>query len=148
MDIKPGVSDVGVTAVGVSRHTDKVNFSCLKFQETSLLVGDNSNTKAFQFPDVPKAFCPVKCRVIGEVYRNGEIVEEPYLYEQDDFQDFGPVEVPPGCLFLMGDYRRNSMDSRDPRVGFVSMESIKGRAFFIFWPLWEARGLSDEAAGR
>jgi signal peptidase I len=81
----------------------------------------------------------------GVVYRNGEMVDEPYLLdEMDPQQSYGPVEVPPGYLFLMGDFRRNSMDSRDPRVGFVSLERVKGRAFLIFWPPLEARVLSDK----
>jgi len=75
----------------------------------------------------------------GRVYINGNSLEEPYLLADMEMHDYGPEEVPPGYLFLMGDYRRNSMDSRDPRVGFVSMEDLKGRAFFIFWPLPEAR---------
>ncbi len=83
----------------------------------------------------------------GQVYRNGEIVDEPYLLDEMDLhQSFGPVEVPPGYLFLMGDFRLNSMDSRDPRVGFVSLEKVKGRALLIFWPPFEARILSEKAA--
>jgi len=52
--------------------------------------------------------------------------------------------VPEGYYFVMGDYRQNSMDSRDPRVGFVSREDLKGRAFFIFWPPWEARLITSK----
>jgi signal peptidase I len=80
----------------------------------------------------------------GRVYINDQQLEEPYLPEGIDMYDFGPVEVPPGYLFLMGDYRQNSMDSRDPRVGFVSREDLKGRAFFIFWPRWDARVINSE----
>ncbi|MBS3943658.1 MAG: signal peptidase I [Dethiobacter sp.] len=83
----------------------------------------------------------------GVVYRNRTAVNEPYLLDRMDYQlAYGPVEVPPGYLFLLGDFRRNSMDSRDPRVGFVSVERIKGRAFLIFWPLSEIRVLSDKVA--
>ena len=78
----------------------------------------------------------------GHVYVNSVLLKEPYLLEDMDVYDFGPVDVPPGHLFLMGDYRQNSMDRRDPRVGFISEENVKGRAFFIFWPPWEARIIS------
>jgi signal peptidase I len=80
----------------------------------------------------------------GRVYVNNSLLEEPYLLEDLNMHDYGPVEVPSGYLFLMGDYRENSMDSRDPRVGFVSFEALKGRAFFIFWPPWDARSVSYE----
>lgn len=80
----------------------------------------------------------------GRVYINNQLLEEPYLLDNMEMNDFGPVDVPPGYLFLMGDYRINSMDSRDPRVGFVSLEDLKGRAFFIFWPPWEARVISSK----
>jgi signal peptidase I len=83
----------------------------------------------------------------GQVFRNGEPLAEPYLRDAG-YQDYGPVEVPAGHFFLMGDFRQNSMDSRDPRVGFVTLEKIKGRAFLIFWPLFEARVLKDQAADR
>lgn len=82
----------------------------------------------------------------GIVYRNQTAVDEPYLLDQMDQQFYGPVEVPPGHLFLLGDFRRNSMDSRDPRVGFVSLERIKGRAFLIFWPISAVRVLNDKVA--
>ncbi len=82
----------------------------------------------------------------GQVYRNGEVVNEPYLLDEMPMHDFEPVEVPPGFLFMMGDYRKNSMDSRDPRVGLVSLEKIKGRALLIFWPPLEARVLEGKVS--
>ena len=81
----------------------------------------------------------------GRVYINGNLLDEPYLLKDMDIYNYGPVEVPPGYLFLLGDYRQNSMDSRDPRVGFISEEHLKGRAFLIFWPPWEARLINTKA---
>lgn len=80
----------------------------------------------------------------GRLYVNNFLIDEPYLLDDMEIEDFGPVEVPPGYLFMLGDFRRNSMDSRDPRVGFISLEQLKGRAFFIFWPPWEARVISNK----
>ena len=80
----------------------------------------------------------------GRLYINNKLLDEPYLLENMEIYNYGPVIVPPGYLFLMGDYRQNSMDSRDPRVGFISEEDIKGRAFFIFWPPWDARVISSK----
>ncbi len=80
----------------------------------------------------------------GRVILNGQVLKEPYTGYNMMMHDYGPEVVPPGYLFVMGDYRLNSMDSRDPRVGFVSQEDLKGRAFFIFWPPWEARTIDSE----
>jgi len=80
----------------------------------------------------------------GRVYINNTMLDEPYLRKNTGSYDYGPAEVPAGYYFVMGDYRQNSMDSRDPRVGFVSREHLKGRAFFIFWPPWEARAITSK----
>ncbi|NLY38587.1 MAG: signal peptidase I [Firmicutes bacterium] len=82
----------------------------------------------------------------GQVYRNGLALVEPYLQNQGEMPDFGPVEVPPGHLFVLGDFRGNSMDSRDPRVGFVPLEQVRGKATLIFWPPGEARILQHQEA--
>ena len=81
----------------------------------------------------------------GRVYLNGSVLKEPYLPGDIEMYDYGPEKIPEGELFVLGDYRQNSMDSRDPRVGFVSEEYLKGRAFFIFWPPWEVRIIDAEA---
>jgi signal peptidase I len=72
------------------------------------------------------------------VYVNGIKLEEPYL--QENARDpYGPVIVPEGTIFVMGDNRNNSMDSRHPSVGFVSLERLKGKAMLVFWPVDSVR---------
>ncbi len=78
------------------------------------------------------------------VYVNNQPLVEPYLGVDITMFDYGPVEVPPGYYFVLGDYRNNSMDSRDPRVGFIEKNDLKGRALLIFWPPWEARIISNK----
>jgi signal peptidase I len=70
----------------------------------------------------------------GKVYVNGQPVEEPYL-KTPTHGAFGPELVPEGTVFVMGDNRNFSLDSRDPSVGYVPVENIKGKALVIFWPL-------------
>ena len=74
----------------------------------------------------------------NKFFRNGVVVKEDYL-ENVQMSDYGPATVPPGSLFVLGDNRSNSRDSRYPDVGFVSIEEVKGRAALVFWPFDEAR---------
>jgi signal peptidase I len=70
----------------------------------------------------------------SKLYVNGNEIKEPYIKEKM-FQDYDYVEVPERTVFVMGDNRNCSKDSRDPDVGFVPYENLVGRAIFIFWPL-------------
>jgi signal peptidase I len=70
----------------------------------------------------------------GKVIRNGEALNEDYLGELTNGA-YGPVPVKPGSLFVMGDNRNNSKDSRDPSVGMVPYDLVVGRADLVFWPL-------------
>ncbi|GIM47570.1 signal peptidase I [Collibacillus ludicampi] len=69
----------------------------------------------------------------NKVYRNGQPLDERYLVEPT-LGHFGPVTVPPGHVFAMGDNRNYSKDSRDPSVGFVPYDNIVGRADLVIWP--------------
>ncbi len=67
----------------------------------------------------------------GIVFLNGKPLDEPYEKEPP-MDDFDKVVVPAGKVFVMGDNRNNSLDSR--RWEFLPVESIQARAFFRFWP--------------
>ena len=68
----------------------------------------------------------------GIVYVNGKALEEPYVARQDP-QHYGPVTVPAGRLFLMGDNRIHSDDSR-MGLGMVPVSDVVGKAQVIIWP--------------
>lgn len=68
----------------------------------------------------------------GVVRVNGQVLDEPYV-AFDDPSDYGPVTVPEGALFFLGDNRPNSSDSRRG-LGFVPQERVVGRAVVIIWP--------------
>ena len=69
----------------------------------------------------------------GRLYVDGVRMQEPYLKGAVDTRDYGPVRVSEGALFVLGDNRLNSNDSRFG-LGFVPVEKVVGRAFAIVWP--------------
>lgn len=74
----------------------------------------------------------------GRLYIDNELINEPFI-ENHSKTNFGPAVVPEGHAFVLGDNRSNSMDSKDSAVGYVSLEKVKGKAFLVFWPPFNAR---------
>ncbi len=103
----------------------------------------------FKFPnDESKDFIKRVVGLPGEtveikdkiLYINGQKMTEPYALNDDRSMfpptvnhrdNFGPVVVPPGAYFVMGDHRDHSLDSRF--WGFVEYSKIRGKAFLIYW---------------
>ena len=71
----------------------------------------------------------------GKVYRNGKKVEEYYLAKgiETNGKTFSDITVPENCVFVMGDNREASTDSRD--FGCIPINKIESRVAFRFWPL-------------
>jgi len=70
----------------------------------------------------------------GKVYVNEILKDEPYIHEGDTPGYLENFVVPEGEVFVMGDNRGVSIDSRDPRVGCVEIKEIVGKAFFRLYP--------------
>ena len=72
----------------------------------------------------------------GTVYVDGVELEEPYIREPtwtDEGAEF-PLTVPAGCVFVMGDNRNDSADSRNPSLGPVDTRSVLGRVLVLAVP--------------
>ena len=73
----------------------------------------------------------------GIVYIDGEAIAEPYIneltYNKLDF--IGPKTVPAGCVFVMGDNRNASVDSRKSEIGMLDTRLILGLAYAVIYPL-------------
>ena len=72
----------------------------------------------------------------GIVYVDGVALEEPYTHTSTNYAEgmTFPVKVEEGCVFVMGDNRNNSRDSRDPDIGLVDRREILGKAVFLVFP--------------
>ena len=84
----------------------------------------------------------------GEVYRNGELLSEDYIKELTHLHGFGYMEngetyiVPENCVFVMGDNRNVSNDSRNLKdVGFIDTDMIIGKAFVRYSPIKDFKWL-------
>ena len=75
--------------------------------------------------------------VEGNVYVDGNLLDEPYLTEKSlgDCDIDLPYQVPDNRYFCMGDHRSTSVDSRSTTVGCVSGEQIVGKIVFRVWPI-------------
>ncbi len=72
----------------------------------------------------------------GRVYINGELLEEDYINNAETLPvdpQYAKMKVPEGHVYVMGDNRDNSLDSRT--IGPVPVKDIAGKAFVRFWPL-------------
>ena len=76
--------------------------------------------------------------VHNKIYINDKLIDDPwgrFIMPRTSIEDYGPVKVPESSLFVMGDNRDNSQDSRF--WGFVKLNEVKGKAFIVYFS-WDS----------
>jgi signal peptidase I len=94
----------------------------------------------------------ISCHGNGPVYVNGKALNEPYLFPGSTpcgDKGFGPLTVPANSIWVMGDHRQDSLDSRyhmdEPGGGSVPDSKVVGRAIVVAWPIshWKTLPIPD-----
>lgn len=116
---------------------NKLSYRLHDVNRGDVVVFRRPDEQAGEIRDLIKRVVAVEGDVVeahdNQLHINGEPSVEPYLDEGEVIGDFGPVEVPASEVFLMGDNRDESYDSRF--FGTVHEDRIVGRAFVLFWPM-------------
>ena len=107
--------------------------------------------KTFQEDSIIKRVIAVEGQTVdidydeGIVYVDGEPLDEPYIKEQMRVPGFGEginhVTVPEGCIFVMGDNRNNSGDSRLPSIGIIDDRCVIGKSVMVCFPFGRFKAL-------
>ncbi len=115
-------------------------------------IGDVVVVKAVDFDEEPivKRVIAMEGQTVdidfdtGDVWVDGVLLDEPYIndlttrYEGVDF----PITVPENCIFVMGDNRLHSTDSRNPSIGCIDKRYVLGKAVQIIMPFSRFGGIS------
>jgi signal peptidase I len=100
--------------------------------------GGKSKTLIKRVIAIPGDTIAIKDR---QVILNGEPLDEPYTKDGYTKTDLDEITIPQGKIFVMGDNRQNSSDSRSSTVGLVDIDSVMGKAVFRLYPFSEIGGL-------
>lgn len=145
----PSLSMFPTFEVGDQLTVDKVSRNWRDFQRRDVVVfnpppafneyvGSDRSGEALIKRIVAIEGDSVQIKDGGKLYINGEPQTEDFTNQAASY-NFGPVQVPPGCVFVLGDNRNASLDGHV--WGFLPKENIIGRATLKFWPPWRVGGI-------
>jgi signal peptidase I len=117
---------------GYRLMTEKVSYHFHRPQRGDVVVVDRPGAEVSLVKRVmglPGEIVEVRA---GHVLINGQAIEEPWVLYFGG-PDYGPAQIPDGYIFILGDNRQNSRDSR--AIGPVELNTIEGRVWLVYWPL-------------
>lgn len=124
--MEPTLSDGDVLVLLKSKHYERSQLCCISWQNKMLLK------RIIGLPgDV------VSIDTEGNVTVNGVLLDEPYVSDKTlgECDVTFPCQVPEGKVFVLGDHRSTSIDSRSSEIGCVDQDQIVGFVLFQVWPI-------------
>lgn len=124
--MEPTLSDGDVLVLLKSKHYERSQLCCISWQNKMLLK------RVIGLPgDV------VSIDTQGNVSVNGVLLDEPYVSDKTlgECDVTFPCQVPEGKVFVLGDHRSTSIDSRSSEIGCVDQDQIVGFVLFQVWPI-------------
>ncbi len=124
--MEPTLSDGDVLVLLKSKHYERSQLCCISWQNKMLLK------RIIGLPgDV------VSIDTEGNVTVNGALLDEPYVSDKTlgECDVTFPCQVPEGKVFVLGDHRSTSIDSRSSEIGCVDQDQIVGFVLFQVWPI-------------
>lgn len=124
--MEPTLSDGDVLVLLKSKHYERSQLCCISWQNKMLLK------RIIGLPgDV------VSIDTEGNVTVNGVLLDEPYVLDKTlgECDVTFPCQVPEGKVFVLGDHRSTSIDSRSSEIGCVDQDQIVGFVLFQVWPI-------------